>query len=51
MDGVARDGHRALLDGRDVGVSGVGEDDGGVGPLHDDLLVDVVFEDRDMVLG
>ena len=41
VDAAARDGHAPLLDRRDVGVSGVWEDDGGVGPVHDDLQVDV----------
>ena len=52
MLAVAGDGDAPLLDGRDVGVSGVGEDDGGVGPFHDDLQVDVpLAEDGVVVLG
>ena len=52
VDAFARDGYAPLLDGRDVGVSGVGEDDGGVGPFHDDLQVDVpLAEDGVVVLG
>ena len=52
VDGVAADGHGALLDWGNVWVSGVREDDGGVGLLHDDLQVDVsLAEDRSVVLG
>ena len=52
MDAVAGDGDAALLDGRDVWTPRVGEDDGGVGPVRDDLQVDVpLAEDGGVVLG
>ena len=51
MDGVAGDGDGTLLDGRNVGILGVREDDGSVGPLHDDLQVDVVLaKNSDVVM-
>ena len=52
MDPVAGDGDAPLLDGRDVGVPDVEEDDGGVGPVHDDLQVGFpLAEDGGLVLG
>ena len=51
VNGVAADCHRSFLDWGNVGVSGVGEYDGGVGLLHDDLQVDVsLAQHRSVVL-
>ena len=52
VDAVAGDGYAPLLDGRDVWIPRVGEDDGGVGPVHDDLQVGFTLaEDGGVVLG
>ena len=52
VDRVAADRDRPLLDRGDVGVPGVGEDDGGVGSVHDDLQVYIPFpEHRGVMLG
>ena len=43
MDAVARYGHAPLLNRRDIGITGIREDNGGVGPVHDYLQVDVAL--------
>ena len=50
--GVAADCDGSLLDGRNVGISGVREDDCSVCPLHDDLQVDIALaKNGGVVLG
>ena len=47
----ASDGDRPLSDGRYVGIRGIGKQNGGVGPLHDDPQIVIILPDHNVMVS